>query len=84
MPMGTMWQGTSAMTASVEDVGTVIRNARLRAGLSQRKLAQAAGVTAPYVVNLESGKRRPTLATLQTILAVCGYSLNIQAERVPT
>src|SRR5687768_17955493 len=36
-----------------------LRNARAQAGLSQAALGRRAGLTAPYISLLESGRRRP-------------------------
>ena len=44
--------------------GTLLRNARLAAGLSQEALALEAGIDRTYVSMLERGVRVPTVATL--------------------
>src|SRR5690348_15759150 len=51
---------------------TAIRTARLRAGLSKRTLARAAGTSPAAIVWYESGEREPTLPTLQRILGAAG------------
>jgi transcriptional regulator with XRE-family HTH domain len=69
-------------TASLGELGTLIQGVRVAAGLSKRKLAQAAEVDPAYVTNLENGKQLPALATLERLLGACGYELLIRAERV--
>ena len=46
------------------EFGTLLRNARLAAGLSQEALAFEAGIDRTYVSMLERGVRVPTVATL--------------------
>lgn len=55
--------------------GQILRWARRKKGLSQRSLAAAAGVPQPSVARIESGKVTPRADTLESLLAVCGYSL---------
>jgi len=45
-----------------------IRNLRVRAGLTQKKLAELAGVTQAYIAKIEKGQADPKLSTLQRIL----------------
>lgn len=40
---------------------------RLKAGMSQRKLADAMGIKQPQVARLETGKDNPTFSTLQKL-----------------
>lgn len=49
--------------------GNVLRVARARIGLSQRQLAQAAGVPQSTIARIESGARQPSLPVLARILA---------------
>ena len=44
--------------------GLILREARLRAGLSQAELAERMGVDRAYVSGLELGQRNPTIVTL--------------------
>lgn len=52
--------------------------ARLEAGLSQRELAERAGVAQSEIARIESGKREPSIPTLQKILAGSGLELRFQ------
>ena len=52
--------------------------AREDAGLSQRELAERAGVTQSEIARIESGKREPSIPTLQRILAGAGLELRFR------
>jgi transcriptional regulator with XRE-family HTH domain len=52
--------------------------ARMKAGLSQRQLAENAGVPATMISAYERGLREPTLGTLQRLLAAAGLELRMQ------
>jgi transcriptional regulator with XRE-family HTH domain len=56
--------------------------ARLEAGLSQRELAQRAGVTQSEIARIESGRREPSIPTLQKILAGAGLELRFRLEKL--
>lgn len=58
--------------------GEVIRNIRIRSGMTQKQLANTAGVALNTVKNLESGKlKNPTLSTLVKIADAVGCKLTI-------
>ncbi len=57
--------------------GSLILSARLKAGLSQRQLADRLGVAQPVIAAYESGRRRPTLETLMRMLAAAGFDLRL-------
>ena len=52
--------------------------AREEAGLSQRELADRAGVAQSEIARIESGKREPSIPTLQRILAGAGLELRFR------
>ena len=54
---------------------TLLHTARTRAGLSQRRLALAAGTSQSAVAAIESGRKQPTVATLERLLAAAGTEL---------
>lgn len=56
--------------------------ARLEASLSQRELAERAGVTQSEIARIESGKREPSIPTLQKILAGAGLELRFRLEKL--
>lgn len=52
--------------------------AREEAGLSQRELAERAGVAQSEIARIESGNREPSIPTLQRILAGAGVELRFR------
>jgi transcriptional regulator with XRE-family HTH domain len=60
----------------VPDVGRFIRDQRSEVGMSLRKLASAAGVSNPYLSQIERGLRRPSAEILNGI----AKALRISAE----
>lgn len=59
----------------------MLRWARRKAGLTQRELAERAGVAQPSVARIESGAVVPRVDTLETLLRACGYTLEAQELR---
>ena len=51
-----------------------VRAKRLAAGLSMRALAAKAGMSQPFLSNLENGRAMPSIATLYKIAAALGVS----------
>ena len=68
---------TTPTTASA-----LLQLARQRAGLSQRELAEQAGVSQSEIARIESGKREPSIPTLQRILAGSGLELRFRLAPV--
>jgi transcriptional regulator with XRE-family HTH domain len=64
------------MMMKVKDVGTFIRDQRRAANVSLRKLAELAGVSNPYLSQIERGLRRPSAEILSGI----AKALRISAE----
>jgi len=64
-------------TARTVAAGLVLM-AREKAALSQRELAERAGVTQSEIARIESGKREPSIPTLQRILAGAGLELRLR------
>lgn len=52
-----------------------LADARLKAGLTQKELAEKAGVSQSYIAKLEGGEANPTLDRIGSLLAVLGLSL---------
>jgi len=57
--------------------GSLVLSARLKAGLTQRQLADRLGVTQPVVAAYESGRRQPTIPTLMRIVSGAGFDLRM-------
>lgn len=55
-------------------LGDILRRERLKASLTQERLAHSAGVDRTYVSMLENGKASPTLETLFRICEAIGVS----------
>jgi transcriptional regulator with XRE-family HTH domain len=57
------------------NAGRMLREARARAGLTQRELAAATHVPQPAIARLEAGAVVPRLDTLDRLLAGCGLTI---------
>jgi transcriptional regulator with XRE-family HTH domain len=67
---------------NVNTIGEYIRQQREQAKISLRQLAQAAGVSNPYLSQIERGLRRPSAEILQQIargLRISAEALYVQA-----
>lgn len=60
------------------DAGQILRESRLRSGLSQRRLSELAGVTQPTVARIESGLIQPTFERLLELVRACGLDLDVR------
>jgi len=58
-----------------------IRNARIRAGITQTELARRLGTTQSAVARLEAPDSNPTVATLERALTATGHRLLLAAAR---
>lgn len=74
------------MTSRLEQIGPAFRWMRERRSLSQADLAERLGVTASVVSRIESGRQRPSLdsvdrllAALETDLLELGLALRVMA-----
>jgi transcriptional regulator with XRE-family HTH domain len=63
------------------DIGDFIRDLRRNAGVSLRQLADKAGVSNPYLSQVERGLRRPSAAVLQQIAAALRVSTPVMYLR---
>lgn len=57
--------------------GDLIREARRRAGLTQRALAELAGTTQSGVARWESGSTAPSLDDVRRLIRLCGFDLEV-------
>jgi transcriptional regulator with XRE-family HTH domain len=67
---------TDAVEARLRDLGEFIREQRRRDRLSLRKLSELAGISNPYLSQIERGLRKPSAEILQGI----AKGLRISAE----
>jgi transcriptional regulator with XRE-family HTH domain len=68
----------SKVGRTVENLGEYLREQRLAARLSLRQLAEQAGVSNPYLSQIERGLRKPSAEVLQQI----AKALRISAEQL--
>jgi transcriptional regulator with XRE-family HTH domain len=55
----------------------LVREARKRARLTQRELAEKAGTTQSAIARLESGRTRPAFDDVLRLVRLCGFDLDI-------
>lgn len=58
----------------------LIREARKRAGLTQRELAERAGTTQSSVARWESARSEPSFTNVVRLLRLCGFVLDVHLE----
>lgn len=51
--------------------------ARRRAGITQRELAERLGTHQPVVARWETGRTNPDFITVENVLEVCGFHLSV-------
>jgi transcriptional regulator with XRE-family HTH domain len=77
-----MWLNEGVSPVIVSSIGEYIRQQREQAKISLRQLASAAGVSNPYLSQIERGLRRPSAEILQQIakgLRISAEALYVQA-----
>ena len=57
------------------DYRTLIREKRKEKGLSQERLAKLVQVSQPFIAEIESGRKKPSVDVLMRICAVLNISL---------
>jgi transcriptional regulator with XRE-family HTH domain len=58
----------------------ILRDARRRAGLSQRQLAERAGTSQSVVARIEKSRVEPSLDLLLRLVKTCGLDLRMHLE----
>lgn len=71
------------MASEATNAGSLLRQARQNASLSQVELAARAGVTQSVISAYESGRRQPSLPTLTALIEATGHELTIGLRRQP-
>ena len=61
--------------------GILIREARLRSGLTQAELATRLGTQQSVVARWETGAREPTLATVGRVVRAAGLELSVSITK---
>ena len=59
-------------------LGSVIRQARKRAGLTRSDLSKRAGMSGSAITRYESGHARPMLETAKRLVEACGFGLRVE------
>lgn len=57
--------------------GLLVKEGRLRAGLTQRQLAERLRTSQPVVARWESGSAEPSFETVRRALRACGFDLSV-------
>lgn len=66
-----------ARTSAAQKLGKRLHQLRLDAGLTQEKLSIATGLSQTYISGIETGKRNPSIKTLDKIAKALGVSLSV-------
>ncbi len=69
---------------TVEEIGAVVRQARVAQGLRQDQLAAAAGVGLRFLVELERGKPTVRLDKVLAVLRALGCRLDVTSPPLPS
>jgi transcriptional regulator with XRE-family HTH domain len=64
------------------EAAKLVRDARSRAGLTQRELARRAGTAQSVVARIESGATSPSWQTLSRLLEAAGFELDVTLRPV--
>ena len=59
-------------------LGSAIRQARKRAGLTRSELSKRAGVSRSAITRYETGHANPMPETVQRLIEACGFDLRIE------
>lgn len=59
-------------------IGTIIRNARVSAGLSQKELGDKLSIADNTISSYERGNSQPDFETIIKILEICGYEIKFE------
>jgi len=63
----------------MHEASSLLRETRVRAGLTQAELAERAGVTQPVISRAEASGANPRIATLDRLLGAAGARLELSA-----
>lgn len=64
------------MASTAKKLGENIRRIRLAKGMTQGDVCGKIGADVAYLSNVESGKKNPTLATIEKIAKALGVTIN--------
>ena len=66
------------------DLGAFIRERRVKLGMDQSDLAEKAGTSRKWIVEVEQGKPRAEIGLVLRTLKALGVSLDLAADRAQT
>ena len=72
------------MSCVDQPAGSLLRDARSRAGLSQAELGRRAGVAQSVISAYEAGSRQPALPTLARLIHAAGFDLDVKLRPAHT
>jgi len=64
----------------MQSISTLLREARVAAGLSQRELARRASTAQSVVARIEAGETDPSWKTLARLVRAAGFALDVRLE----
>jgi transcriptional regulator with XRE-family HTH domain len=62
----------------IDDLGVRLRNRRVAQGRTIASVAADAGLSVPYIANLENGRGNPTLSAVNRLAASLGVRLTVE------
>ncbi len=66
------------------DAGQILKEARRRAGLTQREVARRSATSHSAIAAYESGAKNPTVKTLDRLCRALGFEVTTRLEPIPT
>ena len=63
-------------------LGQILRDARRRAGVSQRRLAIRTGIAAPAISRIENGHESPSFERFAALLEALGFESSVQLREL--
>lgn len=81
MPQFCKFQIADYSLALADEFGAVLRELRLKRGLSQEKLALESGLDRTFISMLERGVRQPTLASIVALSKALGMRPSVLIQK---
>ncbi len=66
----------------IEELGGEIKGRRKTLGITQKHLAELAGVNPNTIIRIENGKINPTIEVVNSIADVLGMELTISVKKI--
>ena len=66
----------------IEELGKKIKGRRKTLGITQKHLAELAGVNPNTIIRIENGKINPTIEVVNSIAEVLGMELTISVKKI--